>query len=116
MAAGMAVRAMSLWRMAARKDVTHAEVVDALRAHGCNVLAISAPGAPDLVVALRTRQGVETHMIEVKRQLGPRGGSSGRELNPRQRAWRAKWIGKVWVLRSARDAADWVRERMENES
>ena len=104
---------MSLWRMAARKDVTHAEVVGALRAHGCSVHAWSGPGCPDLVVGLH---GV-THLVEVKRPLGNNGGLAGRDLNPRQRAWHAAWRGsKPWIIRSASEAVEWVRARMEDES
>lgn len=99
---------MSLWRRAARKDETHAEVVGALRAHGCSVVSLNAPGAPDLVVGVYGR----THLIEVKRELGKRGGKSHRELRPNQVAWHSMWRGdKPWILRNTSDVTEWVKAR-----
>ncbi len=103
--------AVSLWRKNARVDANHAEIVGVLRAHGCSVQVVSAPGAPDLVVGLMGTN----HLVEVKRPAGAKGGVSGRELNPRQRAWHASWRGdKPWVLRSPSDAFEWVQARRDD--
>jgi hypothetical protein len=102
---------VTLWRKNARHDTNHAQIVGVLRAHGCSVQAMNAAGAPDLLVGLRG----ENHLVEVKRPLGVKGGASGRELNPIQRAWHAAWKGdKPWTLRSEMEAVEWVKARIDD--
>lgn len=91
---------MSLHRRAARKDTNHSEIVAAFLREGCTVQAISAPGAPDLVVGWRGRFNL---LVEIKSERG--------KLNPLQRAWHASWRGsKPWVVWEAENVPALLRD------
>jgi hypothetical protein len=90
-------------RRAARVDVNHPEIVDALRKAGASVLSLASlgEGCPDLLVA-HHRAG--TFLVEVKRPLGPQGGESRSSLNQLQRDFLAAWRGRIELVRSPEDA------------
>ena len=85
---------------AAKKDLNQQPIVDALRAAGCSVTILSAPGVPDLLVG----RGGRTYLLEVKGGLGPRGGKSGRELTKDQLLWWATWQGHAMLVRTPQEA------------
>lgn len=63
-------------------------------------LAPEHGGEPDALVGWRG----EDRLIEVKAPLGPKGGSSGRELRSEQVEWHAQWRGrKPTLVRSVDD-------------
>ena len=97
---------MSLWRKNARKDENHAEIVAVLRAHGASVVALNAPGCPDLLVGVVRPGGERVNvLIEVKRPLGKRGGDSHSKLNEAQEKFRRTWRGDIpWVVRNPIEA------------
>lgn len=97
---------LSIHRQAPKRDACEPGIVRALTAIGCAVQPLTGKGVPDLLVCHR---GVLV-LLEVKGPLGPKGGSSGRDLTPDQEAWMAKWPGDVWVVRTADDAIAAVRE------
>ena len=103
---------MSFLSRAVRRDASHAEVVGALRAHGCSVQELSVKGVPDLLVGLHQR----TYLVEVKAPKGPRGGQNHRKLLPTQEVWHRSWKGDPpYILRSAWEAVEWVKQRLEDE-
>ena len=76
---------MTLARLDAARDENETVIVEVLRRGGASVHRISAKGVPDLLVGLVGRSGRgETHLIEVKGPLGPRGGESSVKLTPAQ--------------------------------
>lgn len=88
-------------RYAARKDVNHRLIVKALEAVGCSVVPLDQTDIPDLLVGYRRI----THLLEVKRPLGARGGSSHSKLSPGQTRFRDTWRGRpVCVVRSVTEA------------
>ena len=82
-----------------RVDSLQAAVMRELERAGWSVQSLSqvGHGVPDLLVA--TPEG-ETFLIEVK--------APGRELSERQRRWKARWRGKVVVVRSLDELARMV--------
>jgi hypothetical protein len=86
------------------RDANHAPIVRALEGIGCTVLDLSSVGGgcPDVAVG---RGGV-TYLLEIKRPLGPRGGSHEHQtLKPHQAEWHARWRGgPVCVVRSVDEA------------
>lgn len=97
---------MSLHRRNPRHDGNHAEIVGVLRAHGASVVALNAAGVPDLLIGFVRADGTRVNVwVEIKRPAGPRGGTSGRNLTPRQREFRASWRGDLpWVVRTPHEA------------
>lgn len=84
-------------RRAARVDENHAEIVAALRKHGCKVVDLSGvgKGTPDILVWIPAWN--RWVMIEIKREGG--------QLNERQRKWHEEYRGSlVFVVRSAEEA------------
>ncbi len=79
-----------------RTDTLQAAVIRELEQAGWSVQSLSqvGHGVPDLLVA--TPEG-ETFLIEVK--------APGRDLSERQRRWKARWQGKVVVVRSLEEVA-----------
>jgi hypothetical protein len=82
-----------------RTDRNHAEIVEALRRAGCEVVSLAAiaHGCPDLLVA---RAGVNT-LLEIK------DGSkrpSQRKLTPEQQVFHARWPGPCVVVESIEQA------------
>jgi hypothetical protein len=94
------------------RDSSERGVILALTAIGCAVQPLTGKGVPDLLVCHR-RTG-KLLLLEVKAPLGPRGGSSKRDLTPDQQEWIKKWPGDVWVVRTADDAIAAVREALED--
>lgn len=81
-----------------RRDTTHTEVRERLRALGCSVYDTGDVGRdfPDLVVGFHGR----TYLVEVK---GPKG-----KLSTGQSDFARDWRGgSVVVLRSSDEAQDW---------
>lgn len=90
-------------RRAFMRDPNEAQIVSGLRALGCSVQQLNARDCPDLIVGHR---GV-THIMEIKRPHGVRGGSSqkGQRLSEGQELWRDRWRGSpVHVIRTLDDA------------
>ena len=91
---------MSLYRRDARRDENEVSIIEALRAAGASVTAIGQP--VDLLVGYRER----TFLFEVKKPLGPRGGSQSARATSRggdgtdtraQLEWRAACKGEPAV-------------------
>ncbi|MEY2669432.1 MAG: hypothetical protein RJA59_2070 [Pseudomonadota bacterium] len=97
---------MTLWRRNPRKDDNHATIVDTFRKHGATVVPLSAPGCPDLLVGFVRPDGSRVNLlVEVKRPVGPRGGTSHSRLNDAQEAFRRSWRGDpVWTVRTPAEA------------
>ena len=91
-------------RRRVHRDANHGAVCRALEGVGCTVLDMAAlgSGAPDICVG---RGGV-TYLLEIKRPLGPRGGSHEHQtVKPHQAEWHARWRGgPVCVVRSVSEA------------
>lgn len=88
---------MSIHRHAARRDKNEDEIVTALEAAGASVTRLGQP--VDLLVGYAGR----TTLLEVKKPLGPRGGSQSARATSRggdgtytraQLEWRAAWKGE----------------------
>lgn len=86
-------------RRAARVDGNHREVVEALEAHGCQVLSMASlgKGVADLLVLQPNRC---LRLLEVKDGSKP---PSKRRLTRAQQDWH-----KVWPVRVVESAADAV--------
>ena len=89
---------MALARYANRRDENEPGIVADLRQIGASVCLLDVPC--DLLVGYRGTN----YLIEVKRPLGPQGGSSGRELTQGQDAFAATWRGQFRVARSSDEA------------
>ncbi len=92
--------------MRARKvDENQASIRDAWIASGGSWLSLCPEhgGEPDALVG---RDGYDL-LIEVKRPLGKRGGSSGKKLRPNQVEWHASWKGRAVVV--VRDLSELLR-------
>jgi hypothetical protein len=89
-------------RRAAKKDDNQPPIVDALRRAGADVKVINHEAIGDLLVGWMGRN----ILVEVKGELGPNGGSSGRDLTPAQEAFRRLWRkgDPPWVIRSPIEA------------
>lgn len=88
-----------------RTDENQRGIVTALRGIGASVTDLSAvgDGCPDLLVGWFG----QTYLLEVKRPLGPRGGTAGKDkrLRPSQEVWHGGWRGgPVLVVRSPDEA------------
>ena len=90
-------------RYNAAKDANKTEITDALRAAGATVRDVKGPGIPDLLAGYRGH----TYLLEVKRPLGPRGGSDGRNLTPAQQKLWDEWRGAPFqIVRSIQQALE----------
>jgi hypothetical protein len=65
---------------AARRDTNEKGIVDVLRRAGALVYRLDERDLPDLLVGYRRRW----HLLEVKQEKGPRGGTNNRNLSPGQ--------------------------------
>lgn len=84
---------MSIHRRAARKDDNHTAIVEALRAAGATVEAISGTGTPDLLCGFRG----QNFLLEVKTEK--------EFINEHQAAWFYSWKGRqVQVVRTPEQA------------
>lgn len=81
-----------------RVDSNQAEIVEALRSHGCSVEVLSdvGRGVPDLLVGYDGKN----LLLEVKSPDGA--------LNKDQFEWHGYWRGQVRLVESAREALDYV--------
>lgn len=88
---------MSLHRVNPRRDGNEALLVEAFRAWGCHVLAISGTGLPDLIVF--RPQGEFLALVEVKK---PKTGRA----RPAQLRFKANWRGPQPVTCRTLDDVD----------
>jgi len=91
---------MALMKYGAKKDANHAEIVEALKAHGACVIDMShvGQGFPDLIVGF----GGQTLLMEIK---NPKTAYGKRGLNKNQARWRDEWIGGPFAVVSSIDGA-----------
>lgn len=85
-----------------RVDANQAEVVDAIRKAGYEIIDLArvGGGVPDLVVLAPDGW---IHLMEIKNP------KSRGKLNKLQQEWHAKWRGeKPIVVNSAEEALDWL--------
>lgn len=89
-------------RRAANRDKGEGEIVGALRAVGATVVFLSMTDVPDLLVGFRNAN----YLLEVKNELGPRGGAGrdGQHLSDGQKTWHRDWHGQCRVVRSPLEA------------
>lgn len=78
---------MSIHRQAARKDGNHRACVNAFRALGCSVEALSGKGVPDLLVGCMD----VNYLVEVKDGTLA---ASRRKLTDDQAIWHRNWKGR----------------------
>ena len=92
-------------RRAPKRDANEAEIISALRAVGCLVQPLSAPGVPDLLV---WSPWYGLMLMEVKDGSKP---PSARKLTPDQVAWHAEWANAeiILVVTSVAEALDAVK-------
>jgi hypothetical protein len=90
---------MSLPRYAAKVDANQKEIVDALKAIGCDVEVIGRP--VDLLVGYR----FHNFLIEIKRE-----GHRPRKDQKAQQDWIKEWPGQVRVVETAEQAIKLVTD------
>lgn len=90
-------------RFARRADGNQPDIVKALRAAGCKVIATHTigQGFPDLVVDYQGR----TCLIEVKDPSKPK---ADRKLTPAQEEFHAAWTGPIYVVETAEQAIEYA--------
>jgi hypothetical protein len=88
-------------RLAAKTDRNHAEIMQALRGHRCDVLSLAAVGngCPDLLVWSPWTRSL--HLLEVKDGEKP---PSARKLTPDQVKFHTEWRGPISVVTSVGEA------------
>lgn len=93
-------------RRAARIDENQPKIVEALRAHGCDVLSLAAVGngCPDLLVA-RPYYPHHLSLLEIK---NPDQDPNKRKLKPAQVKFHAEWKGPIHIVTSVDEALDAV--------
>lgn len=92
---------MSLHRRDPRRDENEPPIVKALRQAGATVHQLSGKGIPDLLVGFRD----QTYLMEIKAPLGPKGGSSHRNLSDDEDEFFRKWRGgSLRVIRTIPEA------------
>jgi hypothetical protein len=94
---------MSLRRWKVSRDENEKAIVDYLLATGHSVRRLNEPGVPDLIVGKRGC----THLVEIKKAPGPRGGTSHSKLTAAQVEFGRLWRGERHV---ASDGADLAKE------
>ncbi len=95
----------------AKTDANQAEIVTALRAHGCGVLSLApmGDGCPDLLVwtpyalgaGLRLKTGGQHLLLEIKDGSKP---PSARKLTPKQRIFHEWWPGEIHIVETVDQA------------
>jgi len=91
-------------RRSAKRDANEPEIIAALRAVGCLVQPLSAPGVPDLLVWSPWHRALV--LLEVKDGSKP---ASARKLTSDQVAWHKAWDGApVFVVTNVDDAIEAV--------
>lgn len=92
------------FRIAARVDANHAEIVAAFRKLGCSVLDIhQLKNCADLIVS----KNKKTVIVEVKDGKKPK---SARHLTPGEREFFAGWRGESAIVESVDDVLRVVKE------
>ena len=92
---------MSLHRRDPARDANEPDIVKFLRQCHVSVQQLSGKGVPDLLCGFQGRNV----LLEVKGELGPKGGRAGRILTPDQLEWHEAWRGgKVYIVRNADEA------------
>jgi Holliday junction resolvase len=88
-------------KYARRADGNQADIVKALRAAGCKVIATHTigQGFPDLVVDFKGR----TILMEVKDPSKPK---SDRKLTPQQKEFHDSWTGPIFIVETIEEALD----------
>ena len=95
---------------AKQRDKNEKPIVDVLLAVGASVTRLNEAGVPDLLVGFEAFAGFmspyrRTLLLEVKGPLGPKGGTSHRNLTPAQERWWANWKGDtIIIVRSPEEA------------
>lgn len=82
-------------RYAPRRDLNEPEIIEEFRRHGAGVVQLDVKGVPDLLVGWK---GTNL-LVEVKGQVGPKGGVKGRTLTPDQLIFARDWPGQMTVVR-----------------
>jgi hypothetical protein len=91
-------------RRGAKRDANEPEIIKALRAAGCLVQPLSAPGVPDLLVWSPWRGLI---LLEVKDGSKP---ASARKLTSDQVAWHTQWdLAPVLIVYDVAGAIDAVK-------
>ena len=87
-------------RRAAKKDMNHNDIAEALIEAGCSVLDLSrvGNGCPDMLVGVRS----ENILLEVKRPKAK--GQTAGKLEKTQEAFFALWRGTVYAVHSPEEA------------
>lgn len=83
---------MSVNRRAAKRDGNEREIIEALRAAGASVQALSIRGCADLLVGIDGGN----YLLEIKVAKG--------KLTPDEIDWHTSWNGQVTIVRSVEDA------------
>ena len=86
-------------RYAASVDLNQQEIIDALKAIGCDVLAIGMP--VDLLVGRTGANGVHNYLLEIKRP-------GQKPRTDTQKTFLANWRGQVRVVETAEEAIELV--------
>jgi len=103
----------SIKGFAKRRDANEPQIIAALEAVGAKVVRLSDIGLPDLLVGYSG----ETYLFEVKREAGPRGGTSHSRLTEDQELWWKEWKGRTPVIvRTPEDALLALGVRVSNVS
>lgn len=89
-----------------KRDAGERAIIEALKAAGCSVTQLDGSGVPDLVVGLERPEGPICLLLEVKDEIGEKGGKSrdGQKLTPTQQAWWGTWKGQVAIVRTPEEA------------
>ncbi len=91
-------------RRAPKRDANEPDIIKALRAVGCLVQPLSAPGVPDLLVWTPWRGLI---LLEVKDGSKP---PSARKLTPDQVAWHTQWdVAPVLIVYDVDGAIEAVK-------
>jgi hypothetical protein len=95
-------------RYAKARDANEPEIVEALEAVGAVVVRLepSVAGLPDLLVGYRGRN----LLMECKLPPGPKGGTSHAPLTDDQVAFFQAWPGRAYVVRSAKQALQALKD------
>ena len=96
---------MSMPRYAARTDLNQQEIVDALKAIGCDVEIIGTP--VDLLVGRTGKNGRHTYLIEVKRP-------GEKPRTKKQKDFIKNWKGQVRICETAEEAIQLVTRAYES--
>ena len=86
---------------AKKRDNNEPGIIDALVEAGAHVTQLGDFGVPDLLVGYK----LKTYLLEVKGELGPRGGGTGRDLTEAQIVW---WNGGKRLRKHHKPLPPWA--------